>query len=142
LATIALDTNILLYGENLRIVDADDRKIALAVQLLDRLHEGGDDVCLPMQVTGELHNGLRRKLKLAPAEANQRVLRWMQAFRPIATSEAVMRTAFALAEQHNLQTYDAIILAAAASAGCELLYSEDMQDGFLWGGVMVANPFL
>ncbi|HZC22176.1 MAG TPA: VapC toxin family PIN domain ribonuclease, partial [Candidatus Binatia bacterium] len=37
--------------------------------------------------------------------------------------------------------WDAIILSAAAEAGCRLLLSEDLQAGFTWNGVTVANPF-
>jgi predicted nucleic acid-binding protein len=40
-----------------------------------------------------------------------------------------------------LRIWDAVILAAAASAGCRLLLSEDMQEGFTWNGVTVTNPF-
>jgi predicted nucleic acid-binding protein len=32
-------------------------------------------------------------------------------------------------------------LATAADTGCRLLLSEDMQNGFTWNGVTVANPF-
>ena len=40
----------------------------------------------------------------------------------------------------SLMTWrDAVILAVAADAGC-LLLSEDMQDGFTWRGLTVANP--
>jgi predicted nucleic acid-binding protein len=33
------------------------------------------------------------------------------------------------------------MLAAAADAGCRLLLSEDLQEGFTWRGVTVVNPF-
>jgi predicted nucleic acid-binding protein len=46
-----------------------------------------------------------------------------------------------LAAQHQLGIWDSVILAAAADAGCRLLLSEDMQDGFTWNGVTIANPF-
>ena len=46
-----------------------------------------------------------------------------------------------LAAQHHLGIWDSVILASAADAGCRLLLSEDMQDGFTWNGVTVANPF-
>jgi hypothetical protein len=39
-----------------------------------------------------------------------------------------------LVAHHHLATRGAIILAAAAEAGCDLLLSEDMQDGLAWGG--------
>jgi hypothetical protein len=32
-------------------------------------------------------------------------------------------------------------LAVAAKGSCRLLLSEDLQDGFSWRGVTVANPF-
>jgi predicted nucleic acid-binding protein len=39
-------------------------------------------------------------------------------------------------------TYDAFIVAAAVEAGCETLWSEDMQDGQLIDGrVRISNPF-
>ncbi len=59
----------------------------------------------------------------------------------VPTDETVLAAAFGLAAAHNLQTYDAIILATAAQAECEVLYSEDMQHGFEWNGVTIINPF-
>ena len=47
-----------------------------------------------------------------------------------------------LATEHKLQIFHAIILTASAEAGCRLLLSEDMQDGFVWRGVTVVNPFV
>jgi predicted nucleic acid-binding protein len=32
-------------------------------------------------------------------------------------------------------------LSAASQAGCRLLLSEDLQEGFTWAGVTVVNPF-
>ena len=46
-----------------------------------------------------------------------------------------------LASQHRLGIWDSVILATAADAGCRLLLSGDMQDGFTWAGVTVANPY-
>jgi len=40
-----------------------------------------------------------------------------------------------------LRIWDAIVLATAAEAGCQMLLTEDLQAGFTWGGVTVVNPF-
>jgi len=48
----------------------------------------------------------------------------------------------ALAEDHRLSFYDALIVASAIEAGCNVLYSEDMQHGRAIGGLTIANPFL
>ena len=42
--------------------------------------------------------------------------------------------------EHRLQFWDALIVNAAAEAGCTLLLSEDMQDGFMIRGVTIVNP--
>jgi predicted nucleic acid-binding protein len=34
-----------------------------------------------------------------------------------------------------------LILAVTAEAGCRVLLSEDMHEGFTWRGVTVVNPF-
>ncbi len=49
--------------------------------------------------------------------------------------------ALTLAAHHHIQVCDAIIVAAAAEAGADLLLSEDLHDGFAWQGVTVTNPF-
>ena len=39
------------------------------------------------------------------------------------------RSALAVADEHGLSFYDALIVASAIEAGCDTLYSEDMQHG-------------
>jgi predicted nucleic acid-binding protein len=41
----------------------------------------------------------------------------------------------------GLSECDAVVLSAAANAGCRLLRSEDLQEGFTWEGVTATNPF-
>jgi len=47
-----------------------------------------------------------------------------------------------LARDHGLSFYDALIVASAIEAGCDILYSEDMQHGRTFGGLTIVNPFL
>ncbi|MCK1392087.1 PIN domain-containing protein [Bradyrhizobium sp. 1] len=51
-------------------------------------------------------------------------------------------SAVALARSHNFSFYDALIVAAAIEAGCDTLYSEDMQHGRSIDGLTIINPFL
>jgi len=62
-------------------------------------------------------------------------------FTVVPTTEMVLSRAMDVAAVHELATWDAVILAATAEAGCRLLLSEDMQEGFTWGGVTIVNPF-
>jgi predicted nucleic acid-binding protein len=101
----------------------------------------GDDLVVPAQVLAELHQVLVRRggLSLAAASSAARRVGGLCTVAP--TTAAVLDAAFAIARDHGYQIYDAIILAAAADAQCELLLSEDMHDGFVWRGVAVTNPF-
>ena len=136
----AFDTNILAYAEGLRVVEADEVKVIKAGLLIGPILAEGALV-LPAQVQAELHHLLRRKAGYSPAMAAEIIGEYAQFAISIATDQAVIAAAFGLAERHGLQTYDAIILAAAAEGGCDILYSEDMQHGFEWNGVLVVNPF-
>lgn len=132
---IALDTNVLAYAEG---VNGADRK-ASATRILTGLVE--EEIVLPVQALGELFAVLTRKAGWAPSQARKAILDWHDAFRAVDTSPQVLLDAMELATSHQLSLWDAIMLAAAAQAGCRLLLSEDMQDGFTWRGVTVRNPF-
>ena len=136
----AFDTNILAYAAGLRRVAADEAKIARSALLIAPLLVAGELV-IPAQVQAELHYLLRRKAGYSTAAAAAMVARYSDVAITVPTDALVLAEAFELAERHGLQTYDAIILAAAAQGGCDILYSEDMQHGFEWNGVMVVDPF-
>lgn len=48
----------------------------------------------------------------------------------------------AIAERYQLPVYDAMVVASALSASCEILYSEDMHAGLrIVNRLTIANPF-
>lgn len=132
---LALDTNVLAYAEG--VGDAD--RHAAAVDLLDRLQRG--NVVLPVQVLGELFAVLVRKGRRSRSEARDAVLAWKDAFELLPTTGAALLAASDLCVDHELSMWDALILGVAAEAGCRLLVTEDLQDGFTWHGVTVVDPF-
>jgi predicted nucleic acid-binding protein len=132
---VALDTNILGYAEG---VNGAERKRA-AFQLLERLPQ--DSVLLPVQSLGELFHLLVRKAGRSPEKARRAILGWRDTFSLIDTSAEVLLAAADLATNHQLRIWDAVMLSAAAEAGCRLLLSEDLHEGFTWQGVTVTNPF-
>jgi predicted nucleic acid-binding protein len=132
---VAFDTNILVYAEGLN--DTPRRQQARAL-----LRRGPQlTAFLPVQVLGELFSVLVRKGGRTPARARDAILGWRDAFALIETSRSVAISAMDLAGDHGFSIWDAIIVSAAAEAECRLLLSEDMQDGFTWNGVTIANPF-
>ena len=133
---IALDTNVLAYAEGVNGETMRRR----ALELIDRLPR--DEVVLPVQVLGELFSVLTRKAARPRAAARAAILSWCDAFSLLGTSAAVMLAAMDLAADHRLFIWDAVIFACAAEGACRLLLSQDLQEGFTWRGVTVADPFL
>ena len=132
---IALDTNILVYAEGL----GDDVRRDRILSLLEQL--ATEDTVIPTQVLGELFTVLVRKANRKSADAQAAILSWRDAYPTTETNEAVLLAATELAVHHHFNIWDAVILAAAAQAGCRLLLSEDMHEGFTWNGVTITNPF-
>jgi predicted nucleic acid-binding protein len=132
---VALDTNVLAYAEG---VNGPAMKES-ATDLVRRLP--ARSAVLPAQTLGELFNVLVRKAGRSPANAQTAILTWMDAFPVVDTSREAIIAATDLATNHRLGIWDAVILAASAQAGCRLLLSEDLQDGFTWSGLTVTNPF-
>ncbi len=132
---LAIDTNILVYAEGLN----DAARKEQARQLLSKLVR--EDVVLPVQVAGELFRVLVRKGKRSPADARIAVEGWLDVFRSEPTTGSTFASAMSLSSAHAMDIWDTIIVAVAADAGCHLLLSEDLADGFAWRGVTVANSF-
>jgi predicted nucleic acid-binding protein len=132
---VALDTNVIAYAEGVN----PGLKRAAATDIVGRLPTSA--VIVPVQALGELFNVLVRKAGRSRTAARAAVQYWGNAFSIIETSQVIFLAAADLAAAHRLNIWDAVILAAAAQAKCGLLLSEDMQEGFTWGGVMVTNPF-
>jgi predicted nucleic acid-binding protein len=133
---LALDTNVLAYSEG---VNGTPGKKA-AVEIIEKLP--ADTTFIPVQVLVELFHVLVRKAGRSPERARAAILSWQDAFPLIETSPAVLLAATDLAAHHGFSIWDSVIFAAAAASGCRLLLSEDLQNGFTWSGVTVANPFL
>lgn len=132
---VALDTNILAYAEG---VNGTDNQ-GTALNFLRRLPQ--DLVVIPVQVLAEVFNVLVRKAGRSRSDARNALMNWRDAYQLVETSADTMLAAADLATDHQLGIWDSVILSAASEADCRLLLSEDLQDGFTWGGVTVVNPF-
>jgi len=132
---IAVDTNVLAYVEGVNGAARQD----LAAALVRRLPEA--DRLVPVQALGELYNVLVRKAGWAADRARSAVLGWRDSFALGPTTETAMLSAIDLAADHKLRIWDSVMISVASENNCRLLLSEDLQDGFTWGGVTVANPF-
>lgn len=57
------------------------------------------------------------------------------------TRASNLQAAITLADKHQLQFFDALIITVAIEAGATVLLSEDMHDSLLIAGLRILNPF-
>jgi predicted nucleic acid-binding protein len=124
------DTNILVYAQ--QAGDKAERARALFA-------DGGK---LSVQVLNEFVAVARRKQNKTWDEITDAVADTLALVDPpLALSLDLHVAARALAETQRLSFYDALIVASAIEAGCDVLYSEDMQHGRAIGRLTIRNPF-
>jgi predicted nucleic acid-binding protein len=133
---IALDTNILAYAEGV----GDEARCAGAIRLIEQVP--ADLVVLPVQTLGELFRVLAGKAKRSSASARAAVMTWADSFWVAESSLTAFQAAMDLTVDHGLQIWDALIMAVTSENRCRLLLTEDLQNGFIWRGVTVVNPFI
>jgi predicted nucleic acid-binding protein len=131
----ALDSNIILYSEGVN----DPERSAMAQNLIEAMD--GLPVIIPLQALGETLNVFTRKLLLSKASAIERLQPWKDDYLTQETNVSIFQDALELVSKYGFQIWDGVILAAASYAGASFLFSEDMQDGFIWQGTRVVNPF-
>lgn len=136
---VAYDTNILVYLEALTRHPDDGAKVRSIRSLHSDLAAKADCIA-PSQALGEFYSVLV-KASGDREHARSRLHAFIDEFEMIAPDTTSFVDAIELATEHKLQFWDSLILSTAASGGCSLLLSEDMQDGFAWRGVTVVNPF-
>lgn len=111
----------------------------MAFRLIERLPASG--VVLPDQTLGELSRVLTRKNQRSAASAREAIFAWADSFEVLDSTWFAFQAALDLTVDHRLPIWDALILAVAAENRCRLLLSEDFQNGFVWRGVTVVDPF-
>lgn len=135
---IFLDTNILVC-----VIDERDlRRQRAARELIQELIRS-DSACVSWQVVQEFLNVATTKLKPRLSEALTKVY-FETLLMPLCSiwpSQAILERAIELQAGHKLQFYDSLIVASALEAGCQSLYSEDLQTGRRFGDLTIENPF-
>lgn len=131
----AIDTNVLVYAEGI----GEPWKCRRADALIAAIPSA--QIIIPVQVLAELYRVLRRKGGLSARKARRNVIEWRDLARVFPTADREFVRGLDLSVDNGLQIFDALIITVAAAAGCDVLLSEDMQDGATFAGVTIVNPF-
>jgi len=127
-----VDSNVVLYT-----IGKDARKAEIARRLI------AGQPAISVQVVNECVSVCLRKLSFTREQAYAFARTLMDRTDVLALEEATIDQAAKLAIRYQLSHWDALIVAAAMLAGCDSLYSEDLQHGQVFDDRLpVFNPFL
>jgi predicted nucleic acid-binding protein len=130
-----VDTNVLVYAH-----DRDEpHKQATAHRVLD---EHAHDLVVSTQVLTEFYVATTRKLArpLDPERATRQVDELGRGT-VVSVDVDLVRAAIALSRDRQLSLWDALIVRAAQRGGCDTVLTEDLQDGAMFDGIVIRNPF-
>lgn len=131
------DTNILLYAVSNH--PDEGAKAQRARQILD-----AGDLALSAQVLQEFYVQATRTSR-PDALTHAQAVRLVESFLRFPTQEinvSVVLAACATRDAFRISYWDAAIIEAARTLGCDVVLSEDLSDGQDYSGVRVENPFI
>jgi predicted nucleic acid-binding protein len=133
-----VDTNILVYAHD----ETAGEKRDLARLLLADLWESGAG-CLSVQVLQEFFVTVTRKVpKPLDAGSAAAIVADLSHWRVHSPRPDDVLSAIDSHRRQDISFWDAMIVCSAASLGCGILYSEDLNPRQQYEGVRVRNPFL
>ena len=140
--SVFLDTNIFIYALTKPKVETDIYKRQVAVDLLKKLY-GNKDIQLSVQVINEIHINMVRKFKIKDDIVFKIIQDNIFSIASVTTlSVQTYNIAFDVRGKYNISYWDSLVVASALESKCDILYSEDMQDGLiLEDKLKIVNPF-
>ena len=130
-----LDTNILVYSADAQDKTKQERAYSIIRNAVDN-----PSFVISSQVLNEFSNVALSKLRKSICE----VVGFIRLFRRIKVVPVVAdltERALSIKEQHGIQFYDSLVIAAAEANGCDTILTEDLSDGQMYGTVKAVNPF-
>lgn len=138
-AKFFIDTNVFVYSFDSSQPAKRDRSLALIQEALTN-----DSGMISTQVLQEFLNVALTKFNI-PMKVQEAVYYLKVVLNPLCQvypDLALFENSLVLQSETGYSFYDALILSAADKAGCEVLYTEDLQHGQEIRGIKVLNPFL
>jgi predicted nucleic acid-binding protein len=130
-----LDSSVIVYTDD----PQEHQKCERAVALVEAGQKTGLGV-VSTQVLQEYFSATTRRLDTPEVAARHKVKQLMN-LQVVQIEPLLILDAIDLHRLERISIWDALIVRAAAAAGCAELLTEDMQEGRRIAGVRVVNPF-
>ena len=134
-APVFVDTNVLIYAMDSADLKKQEAAGAWRAELWKR-RQGR----ISFQVLQEFYAKVARQWPHVRQDARTEV-RDLLAWQPVVVDGVILEGAWKIQDRYQISFWDALIVAAAKSASCRYLLSEDLQAGQDFAGLVVINPF-
>ena len=132
---IFLDTNILLYA---KIDDGSDKHSECHRLLTSTLV--GSEIVVSTQVLNEYYVNANKK-NISPAEIQNIIIQFISDFEVIHITKELILETFHILNRYKFSYWDSSIVSAALKGECDILYTEDLQDGQIINNCLrIINP--
>ena len=133
--TCLVDSNIWLYAF---IETQDAGKSAVAKSLIQKKDVA---IAVSTQIINEVCVNLIRKARFPEEKIRDLIESFYQKYDIIGIDKTLLLKSSTLRDRHHFSFWDSVIFASALIAGVDILYSEDLQDGFFMEETIIVNPF-
>ena len=134
MSKVFFDTNILIYQMDKRSAVKRDT----CRDLVRKAASSGDAV-ISTQVLQEFYVVATSKLHLDPI-VSKSIMHTFENMEVVTIGKDLINEAIDASLQYKLSFWDALILVAAESAKCEMVYSDDLTEGQVMRNVKIVNP--
>ena len=141
MSKVFVDSNLIVYTMDDREPEKRDRCRALLASLKAPAQGAAADPLgvVSTQVLQETYAVATRKLHVDPLVARE-TLRTLELLEVVTITQRHIHEAIDCSILNTISFWDALLVAAAASAHCERLWTEDLNDGQTLLGVRIENP--
>jgi predicted nucleic acid-binding protein len=129
-----IDTNIWLYAF---LETQGNEKSAMARSIIR-----AKDITISTQIINEVCVNLIKKVQISEENIQKLIISFYEKYPVIEITKGILLKASELRGQNKLSFWDSVIVASALYSNIDILYSEDMQDGFMVENKLkIVNPF-
>ena len=133
---VFFDSNILVYMQ-----DSDDEvKQQYARQIVGKWTKN-NSAAISTQVLQEFYNVTTTKLKQDKTIIKKCIRNFYTNIETVQISPPIIEHAIDISIKTQFSFWDSLILAAAIFSQCNILYTEDLNNGQIINGVKIVNPF-
>ena len=134
---VLLDTNILVYA-----YDKHEPEKQIKAQDILKTAIKEDSAILSAQILVEFFVVVTRRIK-EPLSINdaEKIIDILTVLQVAEIDRSLVKMAIGTQRDYGISYWDSLVVATAEREGCKKVLSEDLNDGQIYNGVLIENPF-